>query len=136
MNKLVAALAAELTEAEGAACPGSAEVAAIARKILGELDAAQRCRQRAEQELGTAAVMMRAAVADARDGRRDPTSHLRRYLTPRGWMPRGPANSLVLLAWGPGGPPSRPGRDRGATCQAPASAARQHDCRDGTFRSA
>jgi hypothetical protein len=105
----LAALAARLATAE-AASPGSGGVAVVAREILDELAAAVRDLHRAEDDRDTAVVMMRASAADARDGSPDPLSHVRRYLTPRGRMPRAGETSLVVLAWGPGGPPCRAGR--------------------------
>jgi hypothetical protein len=105
----LAALAARLATAE-AASPGSGDVAVVAREILDELAAAVRGQRRAEDDRDTAVVMMRASVADARDGISDPLRHLRRYLTPRGRMPRDNETALVVLAWGPDGPPHRAGR--------------------------
>jgi hypothetical protein len=99
----LAALVARLAAAE-AGNPGSGAVAVIAREILDELAAAVRGQRRAEDERDTAIVVMRASVADARDGCTDPLSHVRRYLTPRGRMPRDTESSLILLAWGPAGP--------------------------------
>jgi len=104
----LADLAARLEQAQ-ADDPGGADVAAAAAVILAELEAAQHSLRRAEDERATAIVTMRAAVADDRDGAPDPLAHLRRYLRPRGMMPRGKESALVLLAWGPPGPPP-PGR--------------------------
>jgi len=104
-----AALAARLATAE-AASPGSGDVAVVAWEILGELAAAARALRSAQDDRDTAVVMMRASVADARDGITDPLRHVRRYLTPRGRMPRGTETSLVVLAWGPAGPRCRAGR--------------------------
>jgi hypothetical protein len=104
----LADLAARLEQAQ--ACdPGGAEVAAVAAVLLAELGAALGGLYRAEDERDTAIVTMRAAVADDRDGAPDPLAHVRRYLTPRGQMPRGEESALVLLAWGPSGPPSPSG---------------------------
>jgi len=100
----LADLAARLELAQ-ASDPGGAEVAAVAAVLLAELGAALGSLQRTEDERDTAIVTMRAAVADDRDGAPDPLAHLRRYLTPRGQMPRGKESALVLLAWGPSGPP-------------------------------
>ena len=105
----LAALAARLATAE-AASPGSGGVAVVAREILDELAAAVSDLHRAEDDRDTAVVMMRASVADARDGGTDPLRHVRRYLTPRGRMPLDNETSLVVLAWGPTGPRCRAGR--------------------------
>ena len=104
----LADLAARLEQAQ-ASDPGDAEVAAVAAALLAELSVALRSLHRAEDERDTAIVTMRAAVADDRDGAPDPLAHLRRYLTPRGKLPRGKESAMVLLAWGPSGPPL-PGR--------------------------
>ena len=104
----LAALAARLATAE-AAGPGG-DVAVVAREILDELAAAVQGLRRAEDDRDTAVVMMRASVADARDGGTDPLRHVRRYLTPRGRMPLDNETSLVVLAWGPTGPRCRAGR--------------------------
>lgn len=101
--------AARLATAE-AASPGSGAVAAVAREILDELAAAVHDLRRAEDDRDTAIVAMRASVADARDGCADPLSHVHRYLTPRGRMPRDTESSLILLAWGPAGPHCPAGR--------------------------
>jgi hypothetical protein len=106
----LAALAARLAAAEAASSGSGGGVAVVAREILDELAAAVSDLRRAEDDRDTALVMMRASAADARDGSTDPLSHVRRYLTPRGRMPRAGETSLVVLAWGPGGPPCRAGR--------------------------
>jgi hypothetical protein len=101
----LAALAARLAAAE-ASGPAGGDVAVVAWEILDELAAAVRGLRRVEGDRDTAVVTMRASVADARDGNADPLCHVRRYLTPRGRMPRERETSLVVLAWGPCGPPS------------------------------
>jgi len=88
--------------------PGADEAAAVAAIVVAELADARLSLARAQDELGTAVVAMRAAVADSQDGVDDPLAKVRRYLTERGQTPPGKVSSLVLLAWGPGGPP-RPG---------------------------
>ena len=107
----LAALAARLTAAEAG---GPADVGAVGREILAELEIAVCELRRATDDRDSAVVSMRAAVADARVGCVDPLSHVRRYLTPRGWMPRRGETSLIVLAWGPGGPPSRADREHQA----------------------